>query len=211
MTRLLSLLGFLLFFAAPALALQPNPYDAHQRMVIDDGGGNIVGAERPTYRYSGLALTPVATPTDVIQIQGSATKTIRITRIRLTGVATAQGNMPVQIVRRSTAGTAGSAVLTAVTATKLDATDPAATAVVSTVGTANFTTLGTSAGVVATDRINMAAAGTGAAPPALVFDFSAAPLRLRGVSDWIGINLNGAAVPSGGVIDWTIEAAEDNS
>lgn len=204
--------AFLSFgLAWPALAVQQNPYDAHTRVVIDNGSGGVVFAERLTYRYSGLAFAPVATPTDIIQIKGSATKTVRITRISLTGVATAQGNMPVQIVRRSTAGTAGSAVLTAVTGSTLDPNDGAATGTVSTVGTANFTTLGTLAGTLGADRINMPAVGTGGVVTATVFDFSAAPLRLRGTSDWIGINLNGAAVPAGGVIDYMIETQEDNS
>src|SRR6185312_10014748 len=58
---------------------------------------------KPTYRYSVLGFSPVATPTDVLEIKGSATKTLRIRCIRVGGVATAAGNMPVQLVRRSTA------------------------------------------------------------------------------------------------------------
>jgi hypothetical protein len=211
MTRLLLFLVGALLFAGAAFAVQQQPYDVHTRVLVADGAGGLVGAPRATYRYAGLAFTPVATPTDIIQIQGSTTKTLRVTKIRIGGVATGQGNMPVALIRRSAAGTLGSAVLTAVTGIKLDTTDGAATGVVSTVGTANYTTLGTAVGTLRTGRLNMPAVGAGAAPQPIEFEFDNAPLRLRGAAEWIGINLNGAAVPSGGVIDYEIEIEEDAS
>lgn len=170
----------------------------------------------PTYRAAKLALTPVASPTDVFVIQGSATKTVRIKKIKLSGVATAQGNMPVQIVRRSSAGTPGSAVLTAITAVKHDTNDAAATAVISSVGTANYTTLGTLVGVLGAKRLSMPASGSGAAGDGAEtsFDFcrnADKALVLRGTSDFICVNFNGAAVPAGGVVDFEIEFEEDAS
>jgi hypothetical protein len=215
MVRLLSLLALIsLLAASSAFATQQSPYDAHQRVVIADGAGDLVFGAKATYRYAGVALAPVATPTDIIVIKGSATKTVVVKRVKLSGVATAQGNMPFLLIRRSTAGTLGSAVLTAVTAAKHDTGDPAPTAVVSTVGTANYTTPGTAAGVEGVGRLSMGAAGSGAVDNGLVWDFSTrrdAPLRLRGASDFLVINANGAAVPSGGVIDYEIEIEEDNS
>ena len=164
-----------------------------------------------TYRYAGLAFAAVATPTDFIVIQGSATKTVFVKRIKLIGAATAAGNMPVQAVRRSDNGTPGSAVLTAVTAAKADTTDAAATAVVSTVGTANYTTPGTSAGVVATGRLQMTALGTGVAVVPTVWEFATRQdkgIALRGTGQYLNLNLNGAAIPAGGVIDYEIEIEE---
>lgn len=83
------------------------------------------------------------------------------------------------------------------TGVKLDTTDGAATGVVSTVGTANYTTLGTAVGTMGATRLNMPAVGTGAQPQPVEFSFQNAPLRLRGAAEWLGINLNGAAVPAG--------------
>lgn len=166
------------------------------------------------YKYSTLAFSMVAAPTDVVVIQGSATKTLRIRNIRISGVATAAGNMPVQIVRRSTAGTLGSAVLTAITATAMDtkyAPVASATAVVSTVGTANYTTLGTSAGVISVGRLQMPAAGSGVAAVPIYFDYNDQSIVVRGTSDYICINFNGAAIPSGGVVDIEVTVEEDNS
>lgn len=168
---------------------------------------------KATYRYAVTGFAPVATPTAMAVLQGSATKTIRIKRIKISGVATANGNMQFQLTRRSTAGTLGSAVLTAITAAKHDINDAAATAVVSTVGTANYTALGTTAGQLAADRIGLCTTATGVPTP-LVYDFSTRQdkaLILRGVADFITIDGNGSAVPAGASIDMEIETEEDNS
>ena len=61
-----------------------------------------------TYRYAVAAFAAVATPTAMVIIQGSATKTVKIKQIRIEGVATAAGNMQIGIARWSTAGTATS-------------------------------------------------------------------------------------------------------
>lgn len=164
----------------------------------------------PAYRYAVLAFAPVATPTDVLVIQGSATKNLAIKRIVLQGVATAAGNMPVQIIRRSAADTT-TCVLTAVTVGQQDKNDPAPSAVVSTVGTANCGSLGTSAGVIGVGRLQMSAAGTGLAIQPLVWEYATRldkSLVVRGITDFIVINLNGAAIPAGGVIDIEVEMEE---
>jgi hypothetical protein len=168
---------------------------------------------KPTFSYGISAFAAVATPTDVVIIQGSAAHRVVIRRIIAIGAATAAGNMPILIVRRSSAGTIGSAVLTAVSAAKHDTNQSAATAVVSTVGTANVTTPGTLAGTFAAGRIQMTALGTGVAVEPFLLDYGGLfdkPIILRGVSDFCCINLAGAAIPSGGVIDFTIELEEDD-
>lgn len=177
------------------------------------GNQNItMDSRKPAYRACQTAFTMVATPTAVVVIQGSATKTCRITKINMTGAATAAGNMPYIITRRSTNGTPGSAVLTAVTAAKNDTGDIAPTMVVSTVGTANYTTLGTTAGVVAAGRLAMAALTTGSAGVSSEeFGFREKALVLRGTSDYLTIEFSGTAVPSGGVLDFEIIWSEDNS
>ncbi|MGZ5028998.1 MAG: hypothetical protein ACXWAT_00855 [Methylobacter sp.] len=167
---------------------------------------------KATYRYAMPDFTPVATPTDILVIQGSATKTIRIKRIAVYGESTAAGSMGVQLVRRSTAGTLGSAVLTAVTAGKHDTGDGAATAVISTVGTANYTTLGTSAGVMGAALLTFGNAG--AVQSGVVWDYSTRndkAIILRGATDFLCINMNGDAVPTGGKVYFDIETEEDNS
>lgn len=169
---------------------------------------------KATYRYCTLAYAMVATPTDAVVIQGSSTKTIRVKRVMVSGQATSQGSMTVQLVRRSTAGTLGSAVLTAMTAAKHDINDGAASAAVSTVGTANYGTLGSTAGTVAVGRLGLSALATGTGGQGVTWDFATRQdkaIILRGVSDFLCINFNGSAIPSGGVVDFEIETEEDFS
>lgn len=163
-----------------------------------------------TFRYAKLATTPVATPTDFVIIQGAANIALHVKRIALSGVATAAGNMPAQLIRRSTANTTNG-VLTAITPGRHDMNDPPPRGVVSTVGTANFGSLGTSQGVLGAGRVQMPASGSGVAAFPLVWDFATRldkAVILRGALDFLCINLNGAAVPSGGVLDVEIETEE---
>jgi hypothetical protein len=168
---------------------------------------------KDTFRYAGT-FTPVATPTDVLMIQGSATKTLRIKRIVLGGVATANGNMLATLIRRSTQFTTqGSAAFTPVVPGKMDTGDAAASGVVSTIGTANLTSVGTGAGNLAQQRLFLPTTATGVPAP-LVWEFATRQdkaLILRGVADFVFLNLNGGAVPAGGVIDYDIEIEEDAS
>tara|TARA_R110000868_G_scaffold24323_1_gene96228 strand:- start:360 stop:890 length:531 start_codon:yes stop_codon:yes gene_type:complete len=165
----------------------------------------------PTYRYAAMAFAPVASPTDIIIIKGSATKTLIVKRVKICGAATAAGTMPAAIVRRSDAGTLGSAVLTAITGAKSDSTQATATGVVSTVGTANYTAVGTTAGNVGAGRLQLTALSTGVAAVPLEWDFAVRDskgLYLRGILEFLCVNLNGAAIPAGGVIDYEIEIEE---
>ena len=155
----------------------------------------------------------VAAPTDAIVIQGSATKTLRIKNITLTGAATAAGTMPVNLIKRSAAD-ATTGVLTSVTPALMDSGDGAATGVVSTVGTGNFGSLGASAGLVGAARLCFTALATGLGVSRLVWDFGGSNKKaciLRGTSEFLCINFAGAAIPSGGVLDYEIEIEEDAS
>lgn len=173
----------------------------------------------PTYRYCVLGFTPVATPTDWLVIQGSATRVGRLKSIKFTGVATANGTMPVQLVRRSAANSGGTAVLTGITAGKHDIgdsvhpADPAAAMTVSTVGTGNFGSLGTLVAVLSVDRLSLATTSTGLPTEQVRWNYASnedKSIYIRGVSDFLCINGNGAAVPAGGAIDIEIEIEEGN-
>lgn len=169
------------------------------------------------YSYAKTAFSMVATPTAALVIQGSATKTVRVKRISVGGAATAAGSMPVVITKRTSAGTLGSAVLTAITACKHDSASGAATAVVSTVGTDNYGALGTTAQPLAAGRVNMVALGSAATsgegqPFVMLWGNKGdLPPVLRGTSEYITVDFSGAAIPSGGVVDFIVETVEDDS
>lgn len=169
---------------------------------------------KSTYSYGGVEFAPVATPTDVLVITGSATTTVRVKLVSLWGTASSAGQMTCQLVKRSSAGTLGSAVLTAITAAKHDSGQAAATAAVSTVGTANYTTLGTAAGVVRGGSLQFTAVDTGVAAMPIIWDFSSRSdkaIILRGVAEMLCVNFNGDGIPAGGKLYYSVELEEDNS
>jgi hypothetical protein len=176
---------------------------------------------RAVYRASILYTLAVATPTAVVVLQGSASKTIRIKRIGLQGWSTTSGVMKFKLSRRSTAGTVGSAVLTAIpTQGKNDTNSAASSLTISTVGTANYTTLGTLTSILACGVVGFnKAADTNAAPPVVwphgyQADAGQA-FVLRGTSDWLtvdgGADAGGDAVPAGGILCFECEWEEDAS
>jgi hypothetical protein len=171
---------------------QLNPDGGTSKQVNTEG-------QRATYSASVTAFTPVATPTDFFNIFGSATKEIHITRLEISGTTTSAVETVhnIQIMKRSTAGTLGSATLTALTVVPHDSADAAGTAIPSTVGTANYTTLGTLVGQVqARNLILSLATFTATDFPVgntLVFDFTnrnEKGIFLNNASEQLAINLN---------------------
>ena len=178
-------------------------YDAGGRLQITTEG------VRGTYAISAIAVTPAATPTDLVTIFGSATKTVRIKSVTVSGCAGAgtAGSMDVSLVKRSAVNTTGTS--SAPTIVKFDSADDAATATVKQYS-ANASALG--AGVtLATKNLNLGLAGAGGTVNFEFANCNDKALVLRGVLQGLAINLNGAAVPSGGVLTYAIEWEEDVS
>jgi hypothetical protein len=159
---------------------------------------------KATYGIASVGNTPAATPTDVATLYGSATKTVKVKRVTVSGVATTAGTMQVLLTKRTAANTAGTS--TTSTIGQFDSTDTAATAVAK-IYTANPTSLG--AGVaLSAQLLNFGVAG---AAGTVVFDFANRndkAIILNGIAEGLAINLNGGAVPSGGTFGYTIEFEE---
>lgn len=200
--------------AGQNFAVSKDPAGLYRAVVTQDDPGQAY------YRASILFTLGVATPTAVFVLQGSASKTIRVRMIKLQGWSTTSGTMKFKVSRRTTAGTLGSAVLTAIpTQGQNDSgTVAASTLTISSVGTANYTTLGTlgsilDAGVVG---FNKAAETTSSVPVVFPqFAGNGQAFVLRGTSDWItvdgGADAGGDAVPAGGIVCATFEWVEDGS
>lgn len=164
---------------------------------------------KTTYRYFSSGNTPAATPTDVLTLTGSSTKTVRIKKVILSGVATSAGQFIWTLVRRAAPNTGGSS--TAGAAAKHDLTDSAATATIN-LYTVNPGVLGTLNATVRGGRLfhNVVTA----LQDKLIFDFCTnqdKALILRGTSDIMAINGNGGTLPTGAALDIEIEWEEDNS
>jgi hypothetical protein len=164
--------------------------------------------QRATYGLFVAGLAPAATPTDVIVLQGSATKVIRLKSIMIAGTATAAANVIAYLIRRSTANTGGTSTTPA--GVLRDTGSDAVTATVRQYS-ANPSGLGTAVGTIDGGRLNLAPAANGSIDR-LLFQYTwqmDQAMVLRGASEFLALNFNGAAWPAGGVLDislmWTEE------
>jgi len=161
---------------------------------------------KATYAVGVLGFTPVATPTDFWAIIGSATKTVRVLRVVIAGIATAAISVDTFLIKRSTASTGGTP--TPLTAPAYDSGDAAATAVVDTYA-ANPSPLGTSLGNAGAEPLNLGVTGFAGK---IVWDFTTRNnkgLVLRGVAQSLNLNWGGVAVPAGTKLGIAVEWSEE--
>jgi hypothetical protein len=174
--------------------------------LYDTAGREVSSQVKTTYMASST-FTPAATPTDLVIIEGSATKTIRVISLVIATTNTAAGSQQFFLVKRSTADTTGTFV--AATAVPLDSASGAATATRVGHFTANPGALGTAVGTIVTKRV----ASPVAVPATFAgvvqdagFDMLASwnqggilsqPVVLRGVTQCLALNFNGAALVAG--------------
>lgn len=169
-----------------------------------------------TYSAGFTGLVPAASATDVICIAGSATKTIKLVRIVISGTAGTLVAVPILLTKKGTADTGGTAASTtanpANTITPMDTRFPTATAVLISY-TAN-PTINAAGTIFAAASHTFPTTGTTVSPAALVFDFNAdnvnlaSPPVLRGAAQQICANFSAVSISSGvlnGNIVWTEE------
>jgi hypothetical protein len=177
-------------------------------MLIGQGIANIEGI-KASYSAAVNAHAPAATPTDWFTIQGSATKTIRITRIKIRGRATAANQYRVSLIKYSVFLAGGTPA--AVTMVPDDSNDPAATALVQT-WAGGLPTPGTAVGKYEDESIPLAVLGTPVFDGPVTFDYGIRPARalvLRGTAQYLALNSAAVALPGGTVFDVKIEWTEE--
>lgn len=152
------------------------------------------GSFQATYSAA-FNVAAAATATDIAVINGSATKTIYITKAIITGIQTTAGLADILLIKRSTADTGGTS--TAQTAIPHDSADAAASGTVLAY-TANPGALGTSVGSIRRAFLPVAGAAS-VVNPVVVFDFGdkGKPITLRGIAQQLAINLNGVTLVGG--------------
>lgn len=165
---------------------------------------NIASAAAPaTYVASINGLAPAALATDVFTVTGSATKTIRISKVELNGIQTTAGQVGVLLLKRSTANSGGTS--TTQVAVPYDSTNATATSTVLAY-TAN-PTVGTLVGRVFSQRVFMPGAATASDAQGLTNaygDIGQQNVVLRGTSEVFAVNFNGVTI-TGGSANITIE------
>ena len=165
----------------------------------------------PSYAATGVGIVPAASATDIACLTGSATKVVRLQSIRVSGSGTAI-SVPVHIMKRATADTAGTLGTGAVLPVpyRLDSANVAPSA--TTVSyTANPTINDSAPGIIDNGNLGVVATSVGAAVQPFV-DFSyinrnfmQAP-TLRGVAQQICVNL--AATSPTALLDVTFKWTE---
>jgi hypothetical protein len=162
---------------------------------------------KPTYSATGTG--PIATnSTDVCSLGGSATKTIKVRRIILSGGATAVVTDPVAIIKRGTAlNNAGSAVMAQIA---YDSANSAGTATLAEFYSTAPATLGTVVGMIADPYFTYSNYTTGISNGSqqLYYGEFGSPIVLRGVLQSINVNHN-ASAPAGAFITCTFEWTEE--
>lgn len=161
-----------------------------------------------TYSNGIDEFTPAASATDFWALVGSATKTARLLRLAVSGMATAADSRDLLLIKRSTANTGGTPTDPAIVVH--DSNDGVATAIVRHYG-ANPTLGATAAGfgTAGTRRLNLGAPG---AAGTVEWDWTRrndkAPI-LRGVAQMLCLNWDAKTVPAGTVLaveaTWTEE------
>lgn len=161
-----------------------------------------------TYSFSIVGLAPASSPTDIFNITGSASKTIKITRLVVSALQTTAGNIDVLVIKRSggtqSAGTSGASTIAA-----HDLNNPTASALVQTY-TSNPASVGTVVGNIFAGKVLVPAAATTSSPDKVILDYGNRPAQaqvLRGTTQSISINLNGVTL-TGGSVDVFCEWSE---
>jgi hypothetical protein len=166
---------------------------------------------KQTYSCGILATAVAATATDFFTIRGSASKTIRITRISLSGIATANTSASIELLKYSVAFSGGTPV--AGTAVPHDSRNAAATAAIATY-TANPTVGTTLVGIlrVFTKTFNTAATSS-VTEDTTTLDFTnrnEQGIVLRGLNEYVALNLAGVTV-TGGVVNVDVTWTESDN
>jgi hypothetical protein len=166
-----------------------------------------------TYRATGTGYAAYATPTDMLVISGSATKTVAVTNLFMQIQSTSAALQTLYFVKRSTANTGGTASNPA--AVPLDSAEDAATAALSLYSVIPDA-LGTSVGNVAIAvAASVALTGTpgtmqmnqGSGLQYGLLDLRR-PIVLHGAAESLCINYNGAALTPGFSATWGAEWVE---
>ncbi len=170
------------------------------------GGGYTYGYYS-TYSAAVSDLALASSATDIVCIQGSATRTIYVRTILIDGTATANTSVDINFVKRSTADTGGSS--TTLTDVPYDSNDPSGTATVKAY-TAN-PTVGTTVGTIfSTHLIFPTETNPGIQVQPGSFSFGSEGYKrviLRGTGESFCINLGGQTV-TGGAAHASFEWAE---
>ncbi len=191
----------------------PTLTDTQQVALQTDSNGRLIVTNAPidgskaTYSAAFTGSVAANTPTDVFTITGSATKTIRVIRVILSGYQNAASTRDILLIKRSTANSGGTS--TSAFAVPHDSSNAAGTATVLAY-TVN-PSLGVTVGTIRSRKIALLANNNASATDPTVWEFGDGPeqaIVLRGTGQVLAINLNGVTSSNNSfnaVFEWTEE------
>lgn len=159
-----------------------------------------------TYSVTSIGIVPTTAPTDIFCLTGSATRTVRVKQVRVTGTAGTAINITTYLMKHTVANTAGTAASTEATGlptiVQMDST-LAAVSATATAYTANPTIDATRTFFSAQTMLLPVTSTAVTANPAL-WNFDApssfSPPVVRGIAQQLCVGYNGVTTPSSGVV-----------
>ena len=136
-------------------------------------------------------IVPAAAATDIFVLSGSGSTRVYVTRVVISGTAGVAAKINVQLVKRTTANSAGTAATVAIGHYSSSQSAPTATAAAYTANP----TLGSSTGLVRSVKFFFGVA-TAAGDPILTIDLDP-PVVLRGTAEGLAVNLDGSSLTTG--------------
>lgn len=170
---------------------------------------------KQSYRGVSVGLVPAASATDILCISGSANKLVKVTGVALSGTAGTLTTVPVVLLRRAAANTAGT-LATGVAlpvAGRVDSSNGSGTATLAA-WTANPTITDSSPVLLAAGNLTTPTVAAATNAPRLELNFGAnlpqftQQAVLRGAAQQLCVNLQGTSISSGVVnitVGWTEE------
>lgn len=156
-----------------------------------------------SYSAQASAIIPVAAAQDIFWITGSATKTVRVTKIGISATQTTLSTVPTFLIKRSTANSGG----TPTTQTNVPNDSSFAAATVSVISNTGSVTTGTPVGTIKSIKMKVGTTTSSYATDQLIYVFDQ-PITLRGTAQLLAVNLGAATVTGGSYniwIEWTEE------
>ncbi len=208
------LTALLLGLSAPAFA---------QVNTVPQAGLTLGYLPKTTYSSAFFGLVPPASATDMVCIAASATKTVRVQRIVLTGSAATAVAVPIQVVRRASLDTGGTAATTTANpgvTTQIASRDTTvatnASASATLISYTAVPTINDSAPVyIDSTVLGLAATSVGVVSAPTVFDWSRdienllqVPTLAKGSTQQLCVNFGTTSITTGvltGQITWTEE------
>jgi|SRR6266516_2952656 len=179
----------------------------------------LVDSQKASYSATKVGLVPASLPTDIFTITGSATKTIRVTHIEISGITNSAVPvaLDVLLLKRSTADTGGTSTNSpALIPHDSNSAAASATVLAYTANPTVGTLVGTANAALRSQKL-MLTLGTYTAtdfPPVapIMWEFGNRPaqeLVLRGISEVVAINLNGVSAVGTVSINISVEWTEE--